>query len=70
MCWKATEFANDWDPDLAAELMPRWVERGLMVGSLLDVEEIVRVVGAVLDTGAGASIPSVVIAPRPPKDSP
>lgn len=61
----ATEFANDWDSDLAAELMPRWLDRGLMVGSLLDVEEIVRVVHAVLQTGVGASIPSVVITPRP-----
>lgn len=61
----ATEFANDWDSDLAAELMPRWLDRGLMVGSLLDVEEIVRVVHAVLQTGVGASIPSVVVTPRP-----
>ena len=61
----ATEFANDWDADLAAELMPRWLDRGLMVGSLLDVEEIVRVVHAVLHTGVGASIPSVVVTPRP-----
>lgn len=60
-----TEFANDWDSDLAAELMPRWLDRGLMVGSLLDADEIVRVVHAVLRTGAGASIPSVVITPRP-----
>lgn len=61
----ATEFANDWDTDLAADLMPRWLDRGLMVGSLLDIEEIVRVVRAVLQTGAGANIPSVVITPRP-----
>jgi len=64
-----TEFADEWDPGLAAELMPRWVGRGLMVGSLLDVEEIVRVVCAVLDSRAGTSIPSVVITPRPPLEN-
>jgi NAD(P)-dependent dehydrogenase (short-subunit alcohol dehydrogenase family) len=64
-----TEFANEWDSNLAAELMPRWLDRGLMVGSLLEVEEIVRVVGVVLHTGAGASIPSVVITPRPPLEN-
>lgn len=64
-----TEFANEWDSDLAAELMPRWLDRGLMVGSLLEVDEIVRVVSAVLQTGAGASIPSIVITPRPPLEN-
>jgi NAD(P)-dependent dehydrogenase (short-subunit alcohol dehydrogenase family) len=65
-----TEFADEWDTDLAAELMPHWLERGLMVGSLLEVDEIVRVVSAVLGTGAGATIPSVVITPRPPLGPP
>jgi NAD(P)-dependent dehydrogenase (short-subunit alcohol dehydrogenase family) len=65
----ATEFANAWDADLAAELMPQWLDRGLLVGSLLDVEEIVRVISTVLHTGAGASIPSVVITPRPPLEN-
>ena len=64
----ATEFADSWDVDLAAELMPVWLDRGLLVGSLLEVEDIVRVVSAVLHTGAGASIPSVVITPRPPME--
>ena len=64
-----TEFADEWDSDLAAELMPRWLDRGLLTGTLLDVAEIVRVVTAVLRTGAGASIPSVVITPRPSLDS-
>ena len=65
----ATEFADKWDTDLAAELMPRWLDRGLLVGSLLDVAEIVRVISAVLHTGTGASIPSVVITPRPPLEN-
>ena len=66
----ATEFADHWDVDLAAALMPGWLDRGLLIGSLLEVDEIVRVVSAVLHSGAGASIPSVVITPRPPSGPP
>jgi NAD(P)-dependent dehydrogenase (short-subunit alcohol dehydrogenase family) len=63
----ATEFANGWDAALATELAPLWLERGLtsLGGMLIDVEEIVAVVNAVLSTGATASIPSVVVVPRP-----
>jgi NAD(P)-dependent dehydrogenase (short-subunit alcohol dehydrogenase family) len=61
----AVEFANGWDPKLAAELLPTWSARGLLSGSLLDVQELVRIVDAVLRCGASASIPSVTVAPRP-----
>lgn len=63
-----TEFANNWDPALAAEVAPMWLERGLSTlgGMLIDVEEIVNVVHNVLMLGATASIPSVVLTPRPP----
>jgi NAD(P)-dependent dehydrogenase (short-subunit alcohol dehydrogenase family) len=61
----AVEFASGWDPKLAAELVPAWVARGLLSGSLMDVEELVRVVDTVLRCGAGASIPSVTVTPRP-----
>ena len=64
-----TEFANQWDSDLAAELMPKWLDRGLLVGSLLDVEEVARVITTVLHTGVGASIASVVVTPRPLENS-
>lgn len=62
-----TEFANNWDPALAAEVAPQWVERGLTTlgGMLVDVDEIVAVVHHVLTVGATASIPSVVVTPRP-----
>src|SRR5206468_8944809 len=41
-----TEFANAWDPTLAAEFAPQWLARGLSTlgGALLDVDELVRVV--------------------------
>ena len=63
-----TEFANNWDPDLAAKFAPMWLERGYTTlgGMLVDVEEIVSVVHNVLTLGATASIPSVTVTPRPP----
>jgi len=61
-----TGFANEWDFELAAELHPLWVTRNLIVGSLMDVEELVQVVDTVLRCGAGATIPTVAVVPRPP----
>lgn len=58
------EFASGWDPRLAAELVPQWVARNLLSGSLMDVEELVRVVDTVLRCGSSASIPSVTVTPR------
>jgi NAD(P)-dependent dehydrogenase (short-subunit alcohol dehydrogenase family) len=60
----ATEFANQWDWDLAAELHPVWNARYLLSGGLLEVEELVRVVDTVLRCGATACIPSVTVTPR------
>ena len=60
-----TAFASGWNSALAAELVPKWLQRGLMTGVLLDVNELVGVVDAVLRAGATASLPSVVVAPRP-----
>src|SRR6476469_3293200 len=39
-----TGFANGWDWDLAAELHPIWSARGLIAGSLLDVEHLVNAI--------------------------
>lgn len=61
----ATQFADGWDTALAAELMPLWLERGLLTGTLLDPDELVRAVGTALRAGAGASVSSIVITPRP-----
>ena len=59
-----TQFATGWDQELAAELVPLWLERGYMNGYLIDVEEIVTVVDAVLRSGASLTIPSVTVTPR------
>jgi NAD(P)-dependent dehydrogenase (short-subunit alcohol dehydrogenase family) len=61
-----TEFPNTWDADLAAEMLPIWIGRGYMGGSLMPVERLVDVVGMVLRAGAADSIPSLVVTPRPP----
>jgi NAD(P)-dependent dehydrogenase (short-subunit alcohol dehydrogenase family) len=60
-----TEFAAGWNHELAAELMPLWVASSYLGGPLLEVAELVRVVETVLRCGAGASIPSVAVTPRP-----
>jgi NAD(P)-dependent dehydrogenase (short-subunit alcohol dehydrogenase family) len=60
-----TQFANGWNPELALELGQVWVARGLLSGSLIDVDHLVGVVDAVLRGGASLSIPSITIAPRP-----
>ncbi len=59
-----TEFSAGWDQELAAELAPTWLARNLVSGSLIEVDELVRIVDTVLRCGASASIPSVTITPR------
>jgi NAD(P)-dependent dehydrogenase (short-subunit alcohol dehydrogenase family) len=61
-----TQFSTGWDPELAAELAPVWVTRNYMTGGLLDVEELVNAVDAVLRCGASASISSISVVSRPP----
>jgi len=60
-----TEFTSGWDSELSRELGELWFAKGLLDPWLLDVEELTRVVGMVLGSGASASIPSVTITPRP-----
>jgi NAD(P)-dependent dehydrogenase (short-subunit alcohol dehydrogenase family) len=62
----ATEFTEGWDPDLAAEFGVKWLERGYIAGSLIDVDELVDTVSAVLQRRASARMPSVSVVPRVP----
>ena len=62
----ATGFADDWDWDLAGELHPIWTARGLLAGSLMDVEELVEGIDAALRTGSTVSIPSITLTPKRP----
>jgi NAD(P)-dependent dehydrogenase (short-subunit alcohol dehydrogenase family) len=61
-----TGFANNWDMDLFMEMHTIWTDRQYVVGSLLEVEELVNVVDTVLRLGASACIPAVAVVPRPP----
>jgi NAD(P)-dependent dehydrogenase (short-subunit alcohol dehydrogenase family) len=58
-------FADGWDPELAMELAPVWMQRNLMRSALIEVEELVDVVDRVLRSGSSLSLPSVTVAARP-----
>lgn len=59
-----TGFASEWDMELAAEMVPLWVERGYMTGALMDVAQLVAIVDQVLRSDATVAIPYVSVAPR------
>ena len=60
-----TEFYVSWDREVAAEVFPVWQARNYLSSTMLDVDELVHVVDAVLRCGASASIPTVAVVPRP-----
>lgn len=61
-----TGFADSWDMELAAEMGTSWVTRGLLAGCLMDVQELVHMIDSILRAGPTSSIPTVIVAPRPP----
>ena len=56
-------FADGWDQELAAEVMPVWFARNYMSGNFVDVDSLIGVVDSVLRQD-GAHIPSVTVASR------
>jgi NAD(P)-dependent dehydrogenase (short-subunit alcohol dehydrogenase family) len=60
------QFTTGWDEALFSELAQVWFNRGLLSGSLVDVNDLIRVVDTVLKLGASAAVPSVAVVPRPP----
>lgn len=62
----ATGFADGWDRELAGDLVTTWYTRGYIAGSLIDVDELVDTVDAVLRRRPSARIPSVTVVPRLP----
>jgi NAD(P)-dependent dehydrogenase (short-subunit alcohol dehydrogenase family) len=60
-----TEFPNAWDTDLAIEMGTKWVEKNLLAGNLMDVADLIDVVHTVVRLGASATVPTVIVAPRP-----
>jgi NAD(P)-dependent dehydrogenase (short-subunit alcohol dehydrogenase family) len=61
----ATEFANEWDWEVAADFYPIWEARNYLTGTLMEVGELVRAVDTVLRCGASAHMPLVAVTPRP-----
>lgn len=64
-----TQFTSTWDMDLMAEVAQTWIERGLIAGSLLDVDELIKVLRTIVGAGATASIPIAAVTPRPADDN-
>jgi NAD(P)-dependent dehydrogenase (short-subunit alcohol dehydrogenase family) len=62
----ATGFADDWDMELLTEMYSMWTARGLTSGSLIDPEQLVTTIDALLRAGATVSIPSITLTPRAP----
>ena len=62
----ATGFASAWDRDLFGDLVTQWYSKGYVAGALIDVDELVDTVRAVLQQRPSARIPSVTIVPRLP----
>jgi len=60
-----TGFINDWDLELMAEVHPIWASRGLIAGALIDVDDLVTAIDAVLRSGATVATPSITLTPRP-----
>jgi NAD(P)-dependent dehydrogenase (short-subunit alcohol dehydrogenase family) len=60
-----TEMTAGWDLELAAELVPLWLDRKYMTGALIDVDHLVEVVDSVLRSGPSLNMPSVFVTPNP-----
>ena len=52
-----TGFADGWDMELAAEVAPISIERKLISGSLFDVEDLVKTVDVLLNSGPTVTVP-------------
>ncbi len=59
-----TEMATDWDPELAGEMFPTWLQRNYMTGALMDVSHLVAMVERILASDATVCMPTVTVAPR------
>lgn len=64
-----TGFTDGWDRELATELGTKWYEKGYIAGSLVDVDELIDTVDAVLRQRPSARIPAVTVVPRLPSQA-
>jgi NAD(P)-dependent dehydrogenase (short-subunit alcohol dehydrogenase family) len=58
------QFNEGWDHELIGEVVPVWMERRYLTGTIMEVERLVNMVDAVLRHGATISIPSITVSPR------
>jgi hypothetical protein len=59
-----TGFANGWDLDVLMEYHGEWSARKYLSDSLIDADELVTVVDAIVRHGQSLSVQSVTVAPR------
>ena len=59
-----TQFTSSWDMDLAVELGTMWVEKGLIAGTFIEVDELAAAIYSVLSAGHSVSVPTLVVTPR------
>jgi NAD(P)-dependent dehydrogenase (short-subunit alcohol dehydrogenase family) len=59
-----TGFANEWNADRFMQFHAGWSERKYLSDSLIEVDELVTVVDALIRHGASLSVPSITVAPR------
>jgi NAD(P)-dependent dehydrogenase (short-subunit alcohol dehydrogenase family) len=57
-----TDFADGWDPDLAAAMFARWASEGYEAGAVVDCDEMAAQVVRVL--ASGANIPDISVMPE------
>jgi NAD(P)-dependent dehydrogenase (short-subunit alcohol dehydrogenase family) len=62
-----SQFTAGWDLELAGELFPLWAARGCLSldDGLVNTDDFVDILHAVLRLGASATIPTVAVTPRP-----
>jgi NAD(P)-dependent dehydrogenase (short-subunit alcohol dehydrogenase family) len=65
-----TGFADGWDPERAVQFGSQWVERKYLADSLIDVDDLVNVVDALVRQGGTISLPSVTVTPRATSSAP
>lgn len=62
----ATQLAASWDPVLAGRYFSEWSARGLLTDQLMEVEDFVDMIAAVIGQGASVALPVVAVTPRRP----
>jgi hypothetical protein len=60
-----SQFSQGWDPELAGEMATLWINRGLLAGAFITVEDLIGAVHDVLHSGPSVSMATVVVSPRP-----